>query len=58
MCHRITCPLCGRPSWEGCGRHVEDALAGVARADRCPGHDPGEYARAHVPAPMQGDGRP
>jgi DNA-binding FrmR family transcriptional regulator len=28
-----------RPPWTGCGQHVEQALAGVARADRCAGHD-------------------
>ena len=24
--------------WTGCGQHVEEALAGVPQADRCPGH--------------------
>ncbi len=35
MCHRITCPTCGRPTWEGCGEHIEQALAGVPVEDRC-----------------------
>lgn len=35
MCARISCESCGKPSWAGCGQHVEEALAGVAIADRC-----------------------
>ena len=35
MCHRISCPRCGKPTWAGCGRHVEEALAGVPPAQRC-----------------------
>lgn len=39
MCHAITCPSCGKATWEGCGQHIELALAGVPQADRCQGHD-------------------
>lgn len=35
MCRRITCPRCNRPSFAGCGAHVEQVLADVPRADRC-----------------------
>jgi hypothetical protein len=35
MCRRITCATCGKPSWAGCGAHVEQILADVAPADRC-----------------------
>jgi hypothetical protein len=35
MCARITCDHCGKPTWAGCGQHVDEALAGVAQADRC-----------------------
>lgn len=35
MCQQITCSHCGRPTWAGCGQHVEAALAGVPEADRC-----------------------
>ncbi|NHA69435.1 hypothetical protein [Phycicoccus flavus] len=38
MCRRVTCKTCGKPTWAGCGQHVEQALAGVPRADRCLGH--------------------
>ncbi len=35
MCARITCPSCGKPTWAGCGQHIEMALEGVPVADRC-----------------------
>jgi hypothetical protein len=38
MCRRVTCNSCGKPTWAGCGQHVDQALAGVPQADRCQGH--------------------
>lgn len=38
MCHAVTCRTCGKTTWSGCGLHVDQALAGVAFEDRCPGH--------------------
>ena len=35
MCHQVTCETCARPTWSGCGGHVEQALAGVANEERC-----------------------
>ncbi|MEO7588000.1 MAG: hypothetical protein ABIS84_08230 [Arachnia sp.] len=35
MCHKVTCDVCGKPTWEGCGDHIEHALEGVAVDDRC-----------------------
>jgi hypothetical protein len=35
MCHRVTCRTCNKPSWAGCGNHVEQALAGVPKPQRC-----------------------
>jgi len=39
MCKQITCETCGRPTWTGCGQHIEDALFDVPVAERCPGHE-------------------
>ncbi|GIJ00613.1 hypothetical protein CLV28_1212 [Sediminihabitans luteus] len=39
MCAAVTCRQCGRTTWAGCGQHVDDVMRGVAKADRCPGHD-------------------
>jgi hypothetical protein len=35
MCHRATCRKCSKPTWRGCGNHIEQALAGVAKRERC-----------------------
>ncbi len=35
MCARVTCNRCGKPTWAGCGQHVESALAGVPKDARC-----------------------
>eukprot|EP01040_Poterioochromonas_malhamensis_P005519 gene5519-5929_t len=35
MCGRVTCSKCGKPTWAGCGMHIESALAGVKPEDRC-----------------------
>jgi hypothetical protein len=40
MCRRVECPICGRPSWAGCGAHVEQVLRDVPAAERCQGHAP------------------
>ncbi len=44
MCHKTTCRKCGKPTWSGCGNHIEIALKGVKKANRCQGHqnDPKE----------------
>jgi hypothetical protein len=39
MCRRIDCPKCGKPSFVGCGLHVEQVLGDVPPSQRCLGHD-------------------
>ena len=38
MCEKVICRKCNKPTWAGCGQHIEEALFDVAMADRCPGH--------------------
>ncbi len=38
MCHAVVCRTCGKATWEGCGLHVEQALAGIPQTQRCDGH--------------------
>ena len=38
MCREVTCSKCGKPTWAGCGAHVEQVLAHVPKAQRCQGH--------------------
>ncbi|MCO4764271.1 MAG: hypothetical protein KC502_22355 [Myxococcales bacterium] len=35
MCSRIKCYDCGKPTWAGCGAHIELVLRGVPPEDRC-----------------------
>ena len=38
MCRKVTCKQCQRPTWAGCGAHVEQVLGDIPEEDRCPGH--------------------
>ena len=44
MCSQVMCHICKKPTWSGCGQHIEEALSNVAKKDRCQGHanDPKE----------------
>ncbi len=35
ICMETKCPVCQRPSWAGCGAHVEQVLGHVPPAERC-----------------------
>ncbi|MEI2712130.1 MAG: hypothetical protein V9G04_02270 [Nocardioides sp.] len=35
MCQAVTCRVCGKATWTGCGEHIEEALAGVPQSERC-----------------------
>ena len=35
MCQRVTCNSCGKPTYAGCGRHIEQVLGDVPADKRC-----------------------
>lgn len=35
MCRRVQCSECSKPSYAGCGMHVEQVLGDVPREERC-----------------------
>lgn len=35
MCRRVECPECKRPTYAGCGMHVEQVLGDVPKEQRC-----------------------
>ncbi|KIO28191.1 hypothetical protein M407DRAFT_22670 [Tulasnella calospora MUT 4182] len=39
MCMPVKCDTCGKTTWKGCGRHVDQVMANVPEDDRCKGHD-------------------
>ena len=47
MCRGIKCPTCARPTFAGCGAHVEQVLADVLSTERCRCQD----ASVDVPKP-------
>lgn len=38
MCYQVTCPTCGKITWNGCGQHVDEVMSGVPTSQRCEGH--------------------
>ncbi len=55
MCHRTTCRSCGRPTWSGCGNHIEQALAGVPKGERCTCEDRGSGSRGGFFSRLRGN---
>ena len=35
MCRRVQCPKCKKPTFAGCGMHVEQVLGDVPKSERC-----------------------
>lgn len=35
MCRRVTCSKCGKPTYAGCGMHIEQVLGDVPSGERC-----------------------
>ena len=35
MCQRVKCERCGKPTYSGCGAHVEQVLGDVPPEKRC-----------------------
>jgi hypothetical protein len=35
MCRAVTSKNCGKPSWKGCGAHIEQVLGDVQPDQRC-----------------------
>jgi hypothetical protein len=47
MCRPVTCNVCGKTTWAGCGQHVAQVKAMVPASQWCGGqHTPEERAAA------------
>lgn len=56
MCSQTICSSCRKPTWSGCGAHIDQALANVPWDARCKCRDPGRRpasAAATVPQPSE-----
>lgn len=56
MCRPVTCTVCGKTTWAGCGQHIDQVKAVVPADQWCDGqHTPDELAAAR---PQGGLGNP
>jgi hypothetical protein len=39
MCRAVRCRTCGKTTWAGCGKHVDQVMRDVPEDERCAGHD-------------------
>ncbi len=47
MCRAVTCKVCGKTTWAGCGQHIAMVKATVPAGQWCDGkHTPEEIAAA------------
>jgi hypothetical protein len=46
MCRPVRCRTCGKTTWAGCGQHIDQVRASVAKSDWCPGHTSAEGGAA------------
>jgi len=49
MCRAVTCRVCGKTTWAGCGQHVATVKRTVPAAQWCGGsHTPAQLADAQT----------
>lgn len=53
MCQRAQCPDCKKPTYTGCGRHIEQVLGDVPPERRCTCRDEARKAAADEPSLFQ-----
>ena len=46
MCRAVTCRVCGKTTWAGCGSHVDAVRRSVPAGQWCGGHPEAEKAVA------------
>lgn len=52
MCRPVTCNVCGKTTWAGCGQHINQVKAQVPRGQWCDGkHTPAEIKAAQDAKP-------
>jgi hypothetical protein len=49
MCQQVTCKVCQKKTWAGCGQHVQQVMSGVPKAQQCSctAADKAAYKAAH-----------
>lgn len=50
MCMAVVCPSCNKPTYRGCGAHIEQVLAHVPKDERCKCREKASVASATNPS--------
>ena len=50
MCQRVNCSVCHKPSYVGCGMHVEQVLGDVTPENRCRCREERAEAKKQAPS--------
>lgn len=50
MCRAVSCTVCGKTTWAGCGQHVDQVKRTVPASNWCNGHSASEKASAPKPS--------
>jgi hypothetical protein len=50
MCRRVECQRCKKPTYAGCGKHIEQVLGDVPREKRCTCRDQPKQDGAEAPS--------
>jgi hypothetical protein len=55
MCMAVLCPTCNKPTFRGCGAHVEQVLGHVPKDERCKCRERASASSASsaLPAPAE-----
>ena len=48
MCRRVDCSKCGKPTFAGCGAHIEQVLGDVPREARCRCREQGDGKKSET----------
>ena len=54
MCRPVTCRICSKTTWSGCGQHIAQVKAGVAKDNWCNGKHTDAQMQAAQSAPKSG----
>ncbi|MFT4109775.1 hypothetical protein [Propionicimonas sp.] len=54
MCRPVTCTVCGKTTWAGCGQHIDQVKAAVPADQWCGGEHTPEQLAAAKPKRLSG----
>lgn len=55
MCSRVKCQECSKPTYAGCGAHIEQVLGDVPKDERCKCRETKREAKAKAKANNEGE---